>query len=104
MWRWTLRTAGAVIFSSLFLVSPASASSARVYVRVGPPARIVETVPAPRRGFVWQNGYQRWNGHRYVWVPGRYARPPYARAVWVSGRWSHSPRGYYFVPGHWVRR
>jgi YXWGXW repeat-containing protein len=103
MWRWTLRTAGVVIISSLFLVSPASASE-RVYVRVGPPARVVETVPARRRGFVWQGGYQRWNGHRYVWVPGRYARPPYARAGWVSSRWAHSPRGYYFVPGHWVRR
>jgi YXWGXW repeat-containing protein len=104
MWRWMLRTTGAVIFSSLFLVSPASAST-HVYIRFGPPARVVEVVPAPaHRGYVWQDGYHRWNGHRYVWVRGRYVRPPYARAAWVSGRWSHAPRGYYWVPGHWVRR
>lgn len=103
MWRWIVRTAGAVIFSSMFLVSPASAST-RVYVQIGPPVRVVETVPAPRRGFVWQDGYHHWNGHRYVWVRGHYARPPYARAAWVSGRWSRAPRGYYFVPGHWARR
>src|SRR5262249_19961956 len=102
MSRWILRTAGAVIISSLFLVTPASAQS-RVYVRVAPPARVVQTVPPPRRGFVWQGGYQRWNGHRYVWVPGRYARQPYAGARWVSPRWSRSPRGFYFVPGRWAR-
>jgi len=98
-----LRTSGALLFSSFFLVSPASAST-RVYVRIGPPARVVEVRPVVRRGYVWQDGYHRWNGRRYVWVRGRYARPPYARAAWSNGRWGRSQRGYYYVPGHWVRR
>jgi YXWGXW repeat-containing protein len=102
MRRWLLRTAGVALFSSFFLVSPASAS--QVYVRIGPPARVVEVRPAPRRGYVWQDGYQRWNGHRYVWVSGRYVRPPYAHAVWRSGNWSRSQHGWYWVPGHWARR
>jgi|SRR5436190_23535681 len=104
MRQWLLKTAGVALFSSFFLVSPAAAA-ANVYVRIGPPARVVEVRPVARhRGYVWQDGYHRWNGHRYVWVNGRYVRPPYARAVWTSGNWSRSQRGWYWAPGHWVRR
>lgn len=57
-----------------FLLWPA-ASNAQVYVRVGPPAPIVERrPPPPERGFVWIGGYHRWDGERYVWVPGRWDR------------------------------
>lgn len=56
---------------------PAATSFAQVVVRVGPPAPIVETRPvAPGPGFVWIAGYHRWDGGRYVWVPGRWDRPP----------------------------
>jgi hypothetical protein len=104
MRQWMLKTAGVALFSSLFFSAPASADT-RVYLRFGPPARVVDVRPAyGRRGYVWQDGYYRWRGHRYVWVRGRYVRPPYARAAWNSGRWSRNSRGYYWVPGHWVRR
>jgi hypothetical protein len=103
MSRWIVRTAGAFLFSAFFLVSPASAES-RIYVRIGPPVRVVEVRADPRRGYVWQGGYHRWDGHRYVWVRGRLVRAPYARAAWASGRWERENRGYYWVPGHWVRR
>src|SRR5437762_2220645 len=102
MSRWILRTAGALLFSGFFLVSPALAAP-RLYVHIGPPIRVVEVRPAVRRGYAWQDGYYRWNGHRYVWIRGRSVRPPYARAAWTSGRWDHERRGYYWVPGHWVR-
>jgi len=47
---------GAVLLSTVLMAIPASAST-RVYVRVGPPAPIVEVRPvAP--------------GPRYVWVKG----------------------------------
>src|SRR5580765_597764 len=103
MSRWIFRTAGALVFSGLFLVSPASAAP-QIYVRIGPPARVVEVRPAPRRGYVWQDGYYRHRGNRYVWTSGRWVRPPYAQAAWSSGRWERTHRGYYWVPGHWVRR
>ena len=75
-----------------------------VWVRVGPPPRREEVIvererPGPE--FVWINGYYRWDGAVYAWVPGRWERPPRARAVWVTGRWYHERRGWYWVEGHW---
>jgi hypothetical protein len=72
----------------------------------GPPAPRVEVIGvAPGPGFVWVRGYYRWAGGAYLWVPGRWARPPYAGAVWVPGRWAHHPRqGWYYVDGRWRGR
>lgn len=75
-----------------------------VVVRVRPPAPVVERPgPIPRRGFVWIGGYQRWNGARYVWVPGRWVRPPHRHARWVPAHWRHVRHGWVFVEGHWRR-
>ena len=79
-----------------------AAPRARVYVRVAPPAAVVEVrgiAPAP--GHVWIAGYHRWEHSRYVWVPGRWMAPPRARAVWVPGHWQHTRNGWYWVDGHW---
>jgi len=78
------------------------ASFAQVVVRVGPPAPIVETRgPRPGAEFVWVSGYHRWDGAHYVWVPGRWDRPPHPHAVWVPHRWEHRHGGYVLVEGHW---
>jgi hypothetical protein len=70
-----------------------------VYVQVGPPAPIVETVPvSPGPGYVWVGGYYRWNGDRYVWVHGRYVRHA---GHWCGGHWRHEHRGWYWVAGGW---
>jgi len=99
------RTAAAVLFiSGTITVSSACASPrGRVYVRVGPPAPIVETrVVAPGPGYVWLPGFYSWNGAVYAWRPGRWERAPRPRAVWVPGRWVREGRhGWYFVEGHW---
>ena len=93
----------AVLLSIVLAAVPASAST-RVYVRVGPPAPVVEVRPvAPGPRYVWVDGYHRWDGRAYVWVPGRWAIPPRARSAWVPGHWAHTSRGYYFVDGHWRR-
>jgi hypothetical protein len=78
-------------------------ADAQVFVRVGPPAPIVERrPPAPAYGYAWHGGHWRWNGVRYVWVRGYYARPPYARAAWIPGHWVHAPNGRWFYrDGHW---
>ena len=34
-------------------------------------------------------------------APGRWMRPPHARAMWVPGVWVQSNRGYAFRRGHW---
>ena len=101
------RTSLSILFGLLLtiLALPGCASAGtRLYVRTGPPARIVEVRPvAPGPRYVWIDGYHRWDGRGYVWVPGRWAAPPRARAAWVPGRWAHDRRGWYFVEGHWRR-
>jgi hypothetical protein len=101
--RW--RQAAATVLAAGFIFCGAAAAEARtrVYVRVGPPAPVVEVrATAPGRGYVWVGGYHHWNGRAYVWTAGRWVRPPRARAVWVAPHWSHDRRhGWYFVAGRW---
>jgi hypothetical protein len=91
-----------VLAGSLMAGAASAAPRGRVFVRVGPPAPIVEVrtvAPGPR--YVWVPGYHAWNGAAYVWAPGRWALPPRARAVWVPSHWVQERRGWYFVNGHW---
>ncbi len=84
-----------------FTLLPA-ASFAQVYVRVGPPAPVYERrSPRPERGYVWVNGYHRYDDGHYVWVPGRWERPPHEHAVWVRHHWVHRRGGWVLVQGHW---
>jgi hypothetical protein len=102
--RKAMRVLSLVLLTGL-LLAPAAQAGARVFVRIGPPPIIVETRPlAPYPTYVWRPGYHRWTGAAYVWAPGAWVRPPYARGVWVSGRWAHERRGYYWRSGHWARR
>jgi opacity protein-like surface antigen len=79
-----------------------AASFAQVVVRVGPPARIVERrPPPPDRGYVWIDGYHRWDGAQYVWVPGEWRRPEHPGQRWVAHRWVHHHDGWVLVEGHW---
>jgi hypothetical protein len=96
-------TAAALLVSATLTVSSACAApQGRVYVRVGPPAPIVETrVVAPGPGYVWVPGYHRWDGRAYVWVPGVWQRPPHGHAHWVPAHWVHDRHGWYVVNGHW---
>jgi len=92
---------------SIVLTSACAPVQGRVYVRLGPPAPLVEPVfepvfIAPGPGYIWLPGYYAWNGVVYAWVPGRFERPPRQRARWVPAHWEHSRRyGWYFVEGRW---
>jgi hypothetical protein len=91
-------------FASIFAI--ATAAGAQVYVRVGPPVPPREVMPPPPHAhpdWAWHAGYHRWDGNRYVWVPGAYVAPPYAHGRWIPGHWDNTPRGYFWVEGHWVR-
>ena len=73
-----------------------------VYVRTGPPARIVEVRPAvPGRNYIWIDGHHEWRGNAYVWIPGRYEVPASGYARWQAGQWKHDRNGWYWVDGHW---
>jgi hypothetical protein len=103
-----IRRGSGTVAAFLLLVGLFAAASAcaepqgRLYVRVGPPAPIVEAaVIAPGRGYVWTPGFYRWDGAAYVWARGRYVFPPRARAAWAPGHWVRGRRGWYFVDGRW---
>jgi len=93
-----LLTTACVIFLT------AGISQAQVAIRIGPPPPPRERIPPPppeHRDWAWHAGYHRWDGTRYVWVPGAYERPPRPRARWVPGRWVHRGGGWVWVEGHW---
>ena len=78
------------------------ASAQGVVVQVRPPRAVVERrIPAPGANYVWIPGYQRWTGHTYEWVPGRWEVPPRPRARWVPYRWEHHGRNWTLREGHW---
>jgi WXXGXW repeat (2 copies) len=86
----------------LALCTAPAALMAQVVVRIAPPAPVVEVHDhPPHAGWVWNDGYQRWDGHRYVWTKGRWVKPPHPGAVWVAHRWERRNGGYVMVEGHW---
>lgn len=66
-----------------------------------PPPRYERHGPPPHSGYVWVGGYNRWNGHSYVWIGGGWQRPPRYGAVWVPGRWAYRGGVYVWIAGHW---
>jgi len=102
VFRSRLFVASLVLASALASSLACATPHGRVYVRVGPPAPLVEArVVAPGPGYVWIPGYHVWNGAAYVWTPGRWERPARARARWVPGHWVRDRHGWYFVEGRW---
>ena len=83
--------------------APAMGPAGVEFVVRRPPAVRVEargTPPGP--GFIWIGGYYAWRRSDYVWIPGRWARPPRPEfRGWVAGRWVHARQGWYWVEGHW---
>jgi hypothetical protein len=83
------------------------AAGAQVVVRIGPPpprpVEVIPPVPHEHPNWAWHAGYHRWDGHGYVWVPGRFEEPPYRGARWVDGHWAHRGGGYVWIEGHWRR-
>jgi len=79
-----------------------AASFAQVMIRVGPPPPVYERRgPPPGDGYVWQDGYHRYDGDHYVWTAGHYERPPHRGQRWVAHHWVHHHDGYVLVEGHW---
>jgi WXXGXW repeat (2 copies) len=79
---------GAAIAVAGALSSPVASARTVIYANIAPPALRVETVPAPRPGYVWIAGYWGWGHDHYVWH---------------SGHWVHARHGYRYAPSHWER-
>jgi hypothetical protein len=95
------KTVFALLFTSAFgaISVPAMAD---VVVQFAPPADRYETVPPPRRGYVWENGHYEWRNGRYVWIRGHWerARPGY---VHVQPRWHERNGRWYYESRRWDR-
>ena len=95
------KTVFAVLFASAFgaVSVPAMAD---VVVRFAPPPDRYEVAPAPRPGYVWENGHYQWRNGRYVWVRGHWerVRPGY---VHVQPRWEERNGRYYYEARRWDR-
>jgi hypothetical protein len=73
-----------------------------VYARTAPPPVRVETYgPAPGPGDIWINGYWGYGTNSYVWIPGRWDRPPRGRQRWEDGRWERRGDRYRWHDGRW---
>jgi hypothetical protein len=94
--------ASTVLAAGVLLGGCAVHGGAIVYVPNGPPTVVAEvTTTSPGGGYVWVPGYHSWNGSAYVWVGGRWERPPHGRAHWEAGRWQHGQHGWYWRDGRW---
>ncbi len=73
-----------------------------VVIRSAPPREIVETRPRrPGRDFVWTPGYWVLHRNAWVWVSGKWDRPPHAGAVWVAHHWEPHGAEFHFTAGFW---
>ena len=52
-----------------------------------PPPRVGVIGVAPYPGYVWTDGFWDLRGTQWVWVDGRWARPPRGRTRWDPDRW-----------------
>jgi hypothetical protein len=78
------------------------AMGADIVVKVAPPrARVEKRAESPGTGYVYTNGYHRWDGNAYQWTPGEWKQPPNEHSKWVDHRWDHRKDGYVFTEGHW---
>jgi hypothetical protein len=76
----------------------------QVYIgRTPPPIRYEVRPPVPGEGFQWIDGYWGISNNRYVWVTGRWERPPYAGAYWSHPHYDHYQQGWQMHEGHWDR-
>jgi hypothetical protein len=66
-----------------------------------PPPRYGVVGYAPGPGYVWTEGFWNLSGSSWVWVGGRWMRPPHPHAVWVGPEWRREGRGYHYYKGYW---
>src|SRR5579862_5600839 len=67
-----------------------------------PPPRHEVIIASPGPDFIWIDGY--WGGEpgHYVWVPGRWERPPHAHMRWEAPHWDRDRDGHYHMThGGW---
>jgi hypothetical protein len=92
---------GALVIASAALAACGGYGGAYYARYAPPPPRYAVVGVAPGSGYVWTSGWWDWRGRNWVWVEGRWLRPPRTRAVWVAPEWRHEGGRYRFHRGYW---
>ncbi len=66
-----------------------------------PPPRYGVVGVAPGPGYVWMDGYYNRAGRSWVWVNGRWGRPPHGRSAYVHPEWRNEHGSWRFHRGYW---
>lgn len=65
-----------------------------------PPPEVVVYQPGPN--YVWVPGYYAYDGRAYVWIGGRWARPPHRRYHnYRAPHWENRSGNYVYIQGYW---
>ncbi len=105
--KWTsgILTAGILAVGAAF--APPASAQVGFGITIGrsapPPLRYERRSPPPGAGYAWIDGYWGLNRGRYIWVPGRWDRPPYPGAYWSHPHYDHYNDGWHMHEGHWDR-
>lgn len=81
-------------------IAVAAVASAVSVQNPPPPTVEVGYYGYARPGYVWVNGYHRWNGNAWVWQNGYY-QPERSGYYWVQGSWEQRGDQYVWVDGYW---
>ena len=67
------------------------------------PKVIVKRPNRLRSGYVWVEGYWKWNSYfgRYIWQKARWKRIKRGHH-WVVGYWEETPNGFFWIEGCWA--
>lgn len=91
----------------LFVPMPAAAQPGQpgIEIRIAhsaPPRARYERIPSrPDRESVWIKGYSHWEGNRWNWVNGRWARPEQPSHRWIAPRYVREGRAWRYEQPHW---
>jgi hypothetical protein len=66
-----------------------------------PPFRQDVVLARPGPDHVWTDGSWDYGRSGWVWVDGRWTRPPARQAHWVKAEYVRVDRGWRYVPAHW---
>ncbi len=68
---------------------------------MAPPAEPVYEVDAGERpGYIHVNGYWKWTGDNFMWMPSRWLEEREG-FVWVADSWAQRGKKWHLNPGHW---
>ncbi len=97
-----LLTASCVVRERVvYSAPPAPVTGEEVVVAGAPPPPLEDVyIAAPGPGFFWVRGCWAWHG-RWIWEPGRWARPPHRGAVWLAPHYERRHGVNVYIGGRW---